>query len=349
MTMRILTLEIRLERDVVLARQRARQVAGLLGFPPLDQTRIATATSEIARNAFSMPAAGRWNSWSNGRRPRLVIRVTERGPGIENLQAILDGVPVSPTGAGLGILGARRLMDRFEIVTTPGGGATVTDGEEPARAIGRPLASELSRISAELARHAPQGLLDELQQQNQELIRTLQELRDRQAELMELHRRELDETNRGVVALYAELDENAKVLKRISELKSRFLSNMSHEFRSPLNTILTLSGFLLDRSDGDLTREQEKQVTFIRKAADGLSALVNDLLDLAKVEAGKATVRPRSFEVDELFEGLAGHDPAAARARFRVAPLRGAGGRAPAPHRRGESSGRSSGTSSRTP
>ena len=76
--------------------------------------------------------------------------------------------------------------------------------------------------------------------QNQELLRTLQELRDRQAELAELHR-ELDETNRGVVALYSELDENAKELRRISDLKSRFLSNMSHEFRSPLNTILSMS------------------------------------------------------------------------------------------------------------
>ncbi|HEX8199287.1 MAG TPA: response regulator, partial [Isosphaeraceae bacterium] len=159
---------------------------------------------------------------------------------------------------------------------------------------------------AELAKNAPQGVLDELQQQNQELIRTLQELRDRQAEVMEWHRRELDETNRGVVALYAELDENAKALKRMSDLKSRFLSNMSHEFRSPLNTILTLSSFLLDRSDGELTEEQEKQVTFIRKAADGLSALVNDLLDLAKVEAGKAVVRAKTFEVDELFQGLRG-------------------------------------------
>ena len=307
MTMRILTLEIREERDVALARQRARQVAGLLGFPPLDQTRIATATSEIARNALQYAGGGKAEFLvEQAAAHRLAVLVTERGPGIESMQAILNGVPVPPSGAGLGILGARRLMDHFEIITTSGGGATVRMAKNlPGRSADLSQ-SELSRISAELAKHAPQGLLDELQQQNQELIRTLQELRDRQAEVMELHRRELDETNRGVVALYAELDENAKVLKRISELKSRFLSNMSHEFRSPLNTILTLSTFLLGRSDGDLTQEQEKQVTFIRKAAEGLSALVNDLLDLAKVEAGKATVRPRSFQVDELFEGLRG-------------------------------------------
>ena len=109
-----------------------------------------------------------------------------------------------------------------------------------------------------------------------------------------------------MVALYAELDDNAKALRRISDLKSRFLSNMSHEFRSPLNTILSMSGFLLNGSDGELTPEQEKQIRFIRKAAEGLAALVNDLLDLAKVEAGKAVIRPEAFEVAELFESLRG-------------------------------------------
>ena len=89
------------------------------------------------------------------------------------------------------------------------------------------------------------------------------------------------------MALYAELDEKADHLRRADEMKSRFLSNMSHEFRTPLNSILALSRLLLDRLDGELTAEQEKQVAFIRKAAEDLSELVNDLLDLAKVEAGK--------------------------------------------------------------
>ena len=84
---------------------------------------------------------------------------------------------------------------------------------------------------------------------------------------MELSRlnRELEDTNRGVVALYAELDEKAEHLRRADELKSQVSSNMSHEFRSPLNSILALSGLLLDRSDGDLTREQEQQVGYIRR------------------------------------------------------------------------------------
>ena len=314
--MRILSLQVRLEGDVVLTRQRARQIASLFGFPLLDQTRIATAASEIARNAFQYAGGGTVEFLVDPSiPPSLLIRVRERGPGRENLQAILDGQSDPTTGMGLGILGARRLMDRLEVADAPGGGAEITLARSLPRRAAAPTPQDLARISSELARHAPQGLIDELQHQNQELIRTLQELRDRQSEITELHRRELEETNRGVVALYAELDDNAIALRRISELKSRFLSNMSHEFRSPLNTILSLSGFLLDRSDGDLTPEQEKQVGFIRKAADGLLGLVNDLLDLAKVEAGKAVVRPKSFEVTELFEALRGT----------IRPLLGAG------------------------
>src|SRR4029453_15700103 len=83
-------------------------------------------------------------------------------------------------------------------------------------------------------------------------------------------------------------------------------SNMSHEFRTPLNSITALSHLLLERMDGPLTPEQEKQVGFIRQGARDLTELVNDLLDLAKVEAGKVTVRPVEFDVESLFGALRG-------------------------------------------
>ena len=121
-----------------------------------------------------------------------------------------------------------------------------------------------------------------------------------------MHSRELDETNRGVVALYAELDDGAKALQRLSDLKSRFLSEMSHEFRSPLNSIKGLTGFLLARSDGELSAEQEKQVKFIRQAAEGLSTLVDDLLDLARSRRGRPRCESARFEVNDLFESLQG-------------------------------------------
>src|SRR5271154_1664388 len=94
---------------------------------------------------------------------------------------------------------------------------------------------------------------------------------------------ELAETNCGVVALYAELDDRAMELREASELKSRFLSYMSHEFRTPLGSIRSLTRILLDGLDGPLTDEQEKQVRFIQGSAEELTEMVNDLLDLAKI------------------------------------------------------------------
>jgi signal transduction histidine kinase len=130
-------------------------------------------------------------------------------------------------------------------------------------------------------------------------------LRQRQEELEHLNG-ELQDINRGMVGLYAELDEKAEELRRADEIKTRFLSNISHEFRTPLNSIFALSNLLLDRADGELTGEQEKQVGFIRKAADSLLDLVNDLLDLAKIRAGKIEVRPVEFEAVNLFSALRG-------------------------------------------
>ena len=128
---------------------------------------------------------------------------------------------------------------------------------------------------------------------------------DAEKELARL-RQELEETNRGVVALYAELDEQAERLRQADEQKTRFLSNVSHELRTPLSAILALSRLLLDRTDGELTAEQERQVAFINQSARELHQFVNDLLDLAKIEAGKITVTASDFEVANLFAALRG-------------------------------------------
>jgi CheY-like chemotaxis protein len=81
---------------------------------------------------------------------------------------------------------------------------------------------------------------------------------------------------------------------------------MSHELRTPLNSILAISRLLAQHSDGGLSSEQEKQVGFVLKAAEDLTELVDDLLDLAKAEAGKVLVRPTDFELGRLFGALRG-------------------------------------------
>lgn len=130
----------------------------------------------------------------------------------------------------------------------------------------------------------------------------LKQVRDEAAAL----RAELDETNQGVLALYAELDTQAEQLRQASDLKSRFLSYMSHEFRTPLGSILSIASLLSDELDGPLSPEQHKQVTFVSTAARELSDMVDDLLDLAKIEAGRISISPAWFDMFDLFSALRG-------------------------------------------
>jgi signal transduction histidine kinase len=152
---------------------------------------------------------------------------------------------------------------------------------------------ELERLRTECAR---------LEQEKAELA---EKLSLHQEEIIALSA-ELEETSKGVLALYVELDKKAQELTEISELKSRFLSYMSHEFRAPLGSIRSIARILLDRLDGPLTEEQQKQVEFVREAAVELTQMVDDLLDLAKIEAGRIAISPEWFELVDFFAALRG-------------------------------------------
>ncbi len=141
---------------------------------------------------------------------------------------------------------------------------------------------------------------------NEEKAIALQTALDAKAAELQALQGELDETNRGVVALYAELDEQAEQLRRATELKSRFLAYMSHEFRTPLAAMLSLTRLLLDEVDGTLSEEQRKQIGFIQSTSNEFTQMVNDLLDLAKVEAGRVEISPAWFEMVDLFSALRG-------------------------------------------
>ncbi len=305
MSVPIIHLALLTERDVVSSRQRAREVAAALGLDNQDQIRMATATSEIARNAFRYARNGKVTFSLQLEPPqRLEVTVTDCGNGIGNLDQIFAGRYRSETGLGMGILGTRRLMDEFEIETSTSG-TTVRMAKNISHHRDTWTLRMARELSNKMQERPPENPYEEIEQQNQELLKTLQELRARQEEL-ELLNRELEDTNRGVVALYAELDERADYLRRASELKTKFLSNVSHEFRTPLNSIVSLARLLMDRMDGDLSDAQLKQVRYIESSARDLQEMVNDLLDLAKVEAGKIRIRSKRFEVHELFSALKG-------------------------------------------
>lgn len=298
-------IDLKLERDVVLARQRAREISLRMGFDVHAQTRVSTAASELARHAFNHTGRGRLEFLvSSDDPPTLFIRMTALGELTPDSRDAMAG-PMQAGGMGLGITGAQRLMDVWETERLDQPGLRVLIGKHLPKNAPTLLPEMLGTMASELARLRDGDPFEEIRQQNRELLRTLEELRKEREQLAQVNR-ELEETNRGVVALYAELDERADYLQRANDIKTRFLSNMTHEFRTPLNSIMSLARILLQKLDGELTSEQAKQVRFIQRSAESLSELVNDLLDLAKVEAGKVLVRPSDMNVKSLFGTLRG-------------------------------------------
>lgn len=292
------TLAIQNEQDVVKACHQVRELATQLEFNPQNRVQIATVVAAIAHSVAQSHQGGTVDLAIIGNPQTLQIQFQCQDQ--LDLSAAIAGQDASESAART-IAAARRLMDAFAIKASPAQGTLVVLG----KILPQPLTiEELQQLQATGLARSPHPH-PEPYPQNQELLQALIELQAYENSVAQLNQ-ELKETNRGVVALYTELDEKAQSLRRANELKTRFLSNMSHEFRTPLNSISALSQMLLTRRDGDLTPDQEKQISFIAKATTDLTALVNDLLDLAKVEAGKTEMRLSAFEVESLFGMLRG-------------------------------------------
>ena len=121
-------LPLRTEHDIVLARQQVRRLTQALGFGLVDQTKMVTAASELARNAVIYGKGGvvRWETLTDGARRGLRLHFIDEGPGIPDLQQALTDGWTSGSGLGLGLSGAKRLVNDFDIETAPGRGTRVT-------------------------------------------------------------------------------------------------------------------------------------------------------------------------------------------------------------------------------
>jgi len=115
------------EHDIVLARQLVRRLTQQLNFSLVDQTKMVTAASELARNALVYGGGGvmKWEIFSNGARNALKLTFADEGPGIPDLDLALTDGWTSGNGLGMGLTGARRLVNEFDIDTRVGGGTRV--------------------------------------------------------------------------------------------------------------------------------------------------------------------------------------------------------------------------------
>lgn len=177
---------------------------------------------------------------------------------------------------------------------------TAPDAEDGAWLIGAPIPEHFVRALASV-----DASMGESVRLHRELIAQKRELERRHAELVRVHG-ELDDAHRGVLTLHGEIAEHADELRRQSEIKTRIVANVSHEFRTPLHSILGLTQLLDDGVDGPLGEEQRKQVRFIRSSAEDLLQLVNDVLDLTRAESGRVPLRVERFTLGDFVGSLRG-------------------------------------------
>ena len=296
----LLRMRLRIEQDIFVVRQLGREVARLVGLELQDQTRVATAISEVGRVMLA-----------EGRETEVAFTIGSNGVPVLEV-AVRNPMPDDAVRLASQVRHVGRLVDTMEVGDEEIGTVVRMARRLPASAP-KLTPERMDEIRAGLADHVPGTPLDELTAQNQQLIAALDEVRRQRddlarlnAELEETNRgvmalyhqlsEELEETNRGVVALYAELDEKSVQLRAASEAKTRFLANVSHELRAPVTAIIGLGRLLADASSDSLTEDQGRQVELIRGSATDLLALVNDLLDLAKAEAGR--IEPNWADVD---------------------------------------------------
>jgi signal transduction histidine kinase/anti-sigma regulatory factor (Ser/Thr protein kinase) len=286
MKTRLLRIEIRYEQDVVLCRQRARQIAALLGFSPQTQVRIATAVSEIARNAYCYAGGGKLDFCiATAPNPTLQMSLIDQGPGFSNLQTILDGKYISRTGMGLGILGTKKLMDHFQIETTSKG-TTVVFGKLISERPQKFDPAFFAHLSLELSRQTSKEPFVEVQQQNQELLAAFNELEQRRSELAEVNL-EL-ETAKEQLKLQNEQLEN-RVAERTAELKGslhqmdRFCYSIAHDLRAPLRAINGWTMILRDDFLSPSDEPAQQCASRIMDASNRMDLLIADLLEYGRL------------------------------------------------------------------
>jgi signal transduction histidine kinase len=291
---------VRRESDIIKVRDRVRRLAREMGFDSTTQIKITTAVSEVTRNIYEYAKSGAisLSLAERGLDTGLQLTARDDGPGISDatLRAIMRGSYQSDSGLGVGLSGTRKLMDEFDIQTTPGEGTRVTFIKWMPRAAAENIKDRLEELRAFFNKDAGDSAIEELQQQNRDFVRILSELEEKREELEELNR-QLNESNR-------ELNEANAKLRELSELKEEFLALTTHDLRSPLTVISGVISFFTSGRLGELSPEQQNMVAMMERNTQSLIELVNDLLDASKLESGSMRLDVTSIGLSGLLDEL---------------------------------------------
>lgn len=258
----ILTAEIRREDDLVFIRRRAHHIAELLGLSAQDQTRVATAVSELSRNAFQYAGGGRISFALAGQPPQtLLIKIQDEGPGITQLDQILGGTYISPGGMGRGIVGARRLMDHFEIDSTPGKGTTILLGKSLPAGQKTSAAELAATIADQLSALAEPSPIHEMQKQNQALLQALSDAQEAKKDR----------------------DEVIEDLRRTVHLNELFIGVLGHDLRNPLTAVIMNASLLQHAIKNEMVQQTSARIL---SSAERMNRMISELLDVTHLRLG---------------------------------------------------------------
>ena len=292
MPLSITEFAIHSDEDAAFARQRVREVAALAGLSEEDQTCLATAASELARDCYLHAQHGRVQARVDKRDGAQFLRIiiADREPD----DGLREGKPEPKQSIGNPwsgrVAAARRLVDDFAVESDDSGTrATLTVGlpAHTGRVTGRRVAEWVKALERS-ERGTP---LDELQQQSQELT-----------------------------AAFIELNRAREEADTASRAKSDFLARVSHELRTPLNAIAGFAVLMHKNKAGNLNDKDLHRVQRIRENCEHLLGLINDILDLSKIEAGRLEIVTEATNLDVLIRETA--DQLGGEAKFRKVRLK---------------------------
>ncbi|MEU6812772.1 hybrid sensor histidine kinase/response regulator [Streptomyces sp. NPDC046831] len=295
----LITIALREGGDVVTLRRCTQSACRALGLTGSSLVRLTTVVSEAGEHLLG----------AAGLTAQLCLEETDAV-----VVAVRFGWREARRPPSTLLSAAKRLLDDSRLRSADGGGRhelllaqrtptpTTSVGELATEVRGKLAGADTAADLIEALRTQNRQLLaalEESQSQQDELQRLNAELEETNAGVVALYSElasELEETNSGVVALYAELEDKTRQLELAHAYKTRFWASVSHELRSPVNSVIALARLLLDSGADPLSDEQRQQVALVQASGSTLLALVDELLDVAKAESGR--LEPHPVEVD---------------------------------------------------